>query len=594
MGTLQLRRATERDLDTVLGLIDEAASWLRGKDTDQWRKPWPNLEARNERVRVALAAGQTWIVWDGDTAAATVSMDREGNPKLWDELELHDRAVYVQRLVVARKYAGMGLGAQLIDWAGTWARMRYRAAWIRIDVWTTNESLHRYYEAHGFVFKRFCAEPDYPAGALLQKATKVIKEPETPLFEEFTDERSPSARDVLAYRNFRLYVAGNAAANLGTWLQNTAQILLVYRLTGSAFAVGLLMCARFSGPPLLAPWTEALAQRVSRRRLLIAAQLASATVAGGLAALQFSGDLTEPLLITGALTLGVAHAFTSPARRAVIPALVPRAKVEAARAVERVSAHVGMAVAPVIGIAMVTFAGFEWAFAGAAMAFLVLAAALMGIQGVHPVPAGASRRQPRLRDGFRLARDNRRILLLLVMVAAATTATDPTLVLGPALARQIGGPDVLAGFFVAALGAGTLLGSYLPGGMPSLRAAARLVGALGVIMVFFSLATQIWLSLLAALMAGGVMLLAGASTRTLLLAEAGPENAGRVMAAWAVAFAGSRPIASLIDGWLAGLGNVRLAGVFLEVPALIIGALSVPVVAEFGRTRLLVYRPAAQ
>jgi hypothetical protein len=108
MGTFQLRRATVRDLTTILRLIDEAANWLRTKGTDQWAAPWPERAARDERVRVALAAGQTWIVWDNKTAAATVSMDHEGNPKLWKPTELNDRAVYVQRLVVAREYAGHG------------------------------------------------------------------------------------------------------------------------------------------------------------------------------------------------------------------------------------------------------------------------------------------------------------------------------------------------------------------------------------------------------------------------------------------------------------------------------------------------------
>ncbi len=102
---------------------------------------------------------------------------------------------------------------------------------------------------------------------------------------------------VLKQRRFLVYFGGSLVSNLGTWLQNTAQMLLAYQLTHSAFAVGLITCAQFSGFLVVGPWAGALADRLGGRRVLIGAQFVSAAVAGTLAYMQFNGMLTERPLV---------------------------------------------------------------------------------------------------------------------------------------------------------------------------------------------------------------------------------------------------------------------------------------------------------
>ncbi len=65
-----------------------------------------------------------------------------------------ETALYVRRVIVSRRYVGLGLGAALLDWAGDVARRRHRAVLLRIDVWTTNTALHAYYEKRGFTRQR--------------------------------------------------------------------------------------------------------------------------------------------------------------------------------------------------------------------------------------------------------------------------------------------------------------------------------------------------------------------------------------------------------------------------------------------------------
>src|SRR5258708_15209172 len=164
------------------------------------------------------------------------------------------------------------------------------------------------------------ASPGLPAGRSLRMPQWLTGSGTIP----FRRARGKSASwHVLKQRRFLIYFAGSLVSNLGTWLQNTAQMLLAYQLTHSAFAVGLITCAQFSGFLVVGPWAGALADRLGSRRVLIGAQLLSAGVAGILAYLQFDGRLSERLLVIAALAMGLAFTFSLPVQTAMVPRLVP-------------------------------------------------------------------------------------------------------------------------------------------------------------------------------------------------------------------------------------------------------------------------------
>jgi GNAT superfamily N-acetyltransferase len=190
MGELRLtlRRADAGDYAATVGLVEAARRWLRTKNTDQWAQPWPSEEDRSHRIRAALEAGKTWMAWNGRAVAATLTVDTE-NSGVWPQEMLADPAVYVSRLVVSRKYAGIGLGAALLDWAAVRGRRHYGAVWVRVDVWTTNKALHDYYQLRGFVPCGYCVTiPDYPAAALFQKPTAGIRSPPSSLFRDVSSD----------------------------------------------------------------------------------------------------------------------------------------------------------------------------------------------------------------------------------------------------------------------------------------------------------------------------------------------------------------------------------------------------------------------
>lgn len=170
---IMLRRATADDLEVAIRLIEEAADWLRGIGTDQWSRPWPNRADRDSRILASLRQGKTWIGWDHDVPAATITADPQADPYWPDDLR-RDPAVYVHRLVVGGPYKGVGLGAELLDWAGRTARRDHNAQWVRVNAWTTNLRLHAYYRRQGFVPCGLHPDDGYPSAARFQKPTKLI------------------------------------------------------------------------------------------------------------------------------------------------------------------------------------------------------------------------------------------------------------------------------------------------------------------------------------------------------------------------------------------------------------------------------------
>jgi GNAT superfamily N-acetyltransferase len=174
-----LRLAMPRDLDNVVGLVREAADWLGNKGIDQWQEPWPDRAGQRERILNDLFKGRTWLARDGKTTVATITidtdepLDAEERP-VWPTEESQRPALYVRRVIVTRRYARLGLGAALMDWAADVAQRDHGAELIRIDVRTTNAKLHAYYEGQRFTR---CPDPqglfDYPSQALFERSVDV-------------------------------------------------------------------------------------------------------------------------------------------------------------------------------------------------------------------------------------------------------------------------------------------------------------------------------------------------------------------------------------------------------------------------------------
>jgi GNAT superfamily N-acetyltransferase len=193
-----LRLGMPSDLAAVSGLVQEAAEWMRtSKHTDQWASPWPDRFRQYERMLNDLLKGKTWLVWDSDAVAATITVDTNepvdlNEQPVWPEHERHRSALYVRRVIVGRRYAGLGLGTALLDWAADMAKRDHNAAVIRIDLWTTNTDLHAYYETQGFV-RRQGRHPqelaNYPSQALFEREVDQSGSKYTEFFESLSAQK---------------------------------------------------------------------------------------------------------------------------------------------------------------------------------------------------------------------------------------------------------------------------------------------------------------------------------------------------------------------------------------------------------------------
>ncbi len=380
---------------------------------------------------------------------------------------------------------------------------------------------------------------------------------------------SSSVSRVLIERNFWPFFVGNLLSNSGTWFQNIAQVLLVYRLTGSPFLVGVVNFSQFAAVIFLAPVAGNAADRYDRRRLVIVNQICAAALAGLLALLTAIGEPSPAVVIGVALALGVTLALSTPALQAIVPALVNRDQLPSAIALNAITYNLSRALGPIAGVFVIARWDIPTAFAINALSYLALAGALVL---VTPAPQQIqSTGRIRLRDSMRTVRADRMLMAPLVVVGLVSLTADPVNTLTPAFATEVyGRADTFTGFLVGSFGAGAVVSALLVTGRwkPSYGLIMVTLGLLALGMGMFAVSSTEVIGL-AGLFIGGFGFLSSISAATSLLhLEVSDTERGRVMALWSLSFHGSRPIGSLVDGAIASLASIRLAGLVMVLPAL--------------------------
>jgi MFS family permease len=390
--------------------------------------------------------------------------------------------------------------------------------------------------------------------------------------------QQPSPLAPLREPTYRRYFIGNVISSLGTFCQAIAQSLLVYDLTGSSFLVGVVNFAQFIGVLVLAPWTGVAADRFNRRHVILATQASAGVVTGVLTVLSALGLASTPVVIACAALLGVATAFALPAFRAMIPQLVSPRNLGRAVNLDSVAVNVARALGPIGGAALVASLGSTWAFGINAVSYFGLCVALAG---VHPRPQPPPSKRVRFRDGLRSVRARPELAGMLFIISACAFAADPSSTLSPEAAASFGGGDTLAGLILGGFGAGAVLGAFVAGA-ESARHHRKVAILLGVVvggLGMFALSPWLALALPGMVLAGFGYLAAQTRTSSIMYGHVAEHERGRIMALWAVAFIGMRPIASLIDGAIASLAGVRVATLVMAVPA----AAAIVVSVRLGR-----------
>jgi MFS family permease len=192
---------------------------------------------------------------------------------------------------------------------------------------------------------------------------------------------------------------------------------------------------------------------------------------------------------------------------------------------------------------------------------------LLTVGRAGPTPAHAAH-QPKLIDSIRLVLRERSLLVLLVAVATASFTMDPVNTAAPEFATRIfHRPDVYAGYLLGAFGSGALVASVFPIGRPKRWIIASMFVLFGAGMFGFGVSPTLVIAYGALAISGFGYLAGQTRATTLLQLDVDEHERGRVMALWSVAFLGSRPAASAIDGGLVALFGPRVATIIMSLPA---------------------------
>jgi MFS family permease len=358
--------------------------------------------------------------------------------------------------------------------------------------------------------------------------------------------------------------------SVGVWFTNLGAALLLYRQTHSPFMLGVLGAAQFGPQLALAPWAGRLADRYDERRVLLVTQPAAVALNLLFGCMALAEVANAPSVITLALALGVANAFSLPSQLALPRSLAAREDIATATALNSMTFSIARVVGPLGAAAVIAAFGIATAFFVAALAHLLF----MGAVAILRPRSRQRSEHVRLRDSLRLLRTNPRLAALLVIIAALSLASDPLQTQAPAFARAFGHPDTWAGIIIGAFGAGAVATALVFGerrGSPRQTIAA--MAMFGSAVIVYSLSPSMWVALPFLFVAGVGYLSVNARVTTQLQLGVDEGHQGRIMALWAVAFVGVRPFASLSAGAIADVVSVRLAGVVLALPLIVVAAL---------------------
>jgi MFS family permease len=358
----------------------------------------------------------------------------------------------------------------------------------------------------------------------------------------------------MSVRNYRLYFVGQLISTSGTWMQSVAQAWLVLEITGSGVALGVVTALQFTPMLLAGAWGGVVADRVDKRRLLIATQVASGVLALALGAVTVSGVVQLWMIYCIAFALGAVNAIDNPARRALIGEMVGTEHLNNAVSLSSAMFTGARVIGPALAGLIIASVGTSWCFFvnGLSYGAAVIAFVLMRRDeffGVEPVP----RRKGQLREGLHYVWATPALRLPLVLTAVIGTLAWNFQVVLPLLAeRTFNGDAGTFGTMYALMSVGSVVGALVTARQA--RASRRfLLGAAlayGALLVVAAAAPTLALELLVLVAVGAAGIGFTAMANGVLQTECAPEMRGRVMALFSVAFLGSTPIGGPIVGWV--------------------------------------------
>ena len=389
------------------------------------------------------------------------------------------------------------------------------------------------------------------------------------------------------YRDFRLMWVGACTSSIGTWMQIVAQAWLIYDLSKSGFLLGLDMF--LGGIPifLFSLFGGVIADRIERRRVLLASQWVQMASAFTLTALVVLHAVHVWQILALSFVSGFAQAFGGPAYLALIPTLVQKEDMPNAIALNSIQFNTATVIGPTLGgLAMVKL-GDAWCFGLNGLSFLapIVSLSLLHIRMIPEKTAESM--LDSMKEGFRFIRRHGAMEALMVLAFSMTALGVPSRTFLPIFAKQVfhRGPETYTTFLSVA-GVGSVLGALAVAGLGNVSHKGRIALAMLIFMgggiLGFALSRSLALSFVMLFLNGASMVGVFAMVNSLVQLITTNEMRGRVMSAYNFAFRGGMPMGNLVAGWLV---PVFTAPAVLAVNGLLL--------ASLGLYFLLVHRKVA-
>ena len=357
------------------------------------------------------------------------------------------------------------------------------------------------------------------------------------------------------HRNFRIFYGGYVVSLTGIWMQRVAQSWLVLDLTGSAFYVGLIEALGTVPVLLFTLYAGAVADRVSKHRMVVATQAFAMVVAFGFAVMVWLDLATIGAIAVLAALLGVATAFDIPARQSFFVEIVGKEDLASAIALNASAFNATRVLGPAIAGMLIGVVGVAACFLLNGLSYVAVLVALLAMR----IPSSRHRVIPprsawsNILEGLRYVAGEARTRVLLLNVAVMSICGLPALTLLPVLARlELGQGAREYGWMMSAVGGGALIGALtvatVANRIPKGRVvgwAAALFGA-SVAALGFSGSVLVALVILTVL---GLAMITTTALSNMLLQTLVPDGLrGRVVSVYTFSFVGMAPIGAFLGG----------------------------------------------
>ncbi|GAF47251.1 putative major facilitator superfamily transporter [Rhodococcus wratislaviensis NBRC 100605] len=375
--------------------------------------------------------------------------------------------------------------------------------------------------------------------------------------------------------NFRRYITGQAISQAGKWMQTIAQSWLVLELTDSATAIGVVMALQTVPMLLVAPYGGVVADRLDKRRLMIALQALMGVQALILGILTVTGTVQLWHVYVLALVLGLNQCFENPTRQSFLLEMVGADHLRNAVSLQSVLNSTARMIGPAAAGLVIAAGGVGLCFLLNAVSFVAVVASLLALDVSQLTPSPpTARARGQLREGLAYVRRSPQLAVPLTMMALIGCFALEFPVILPVIADQTfdAGPGAY-GFITAAMGAGSVVSGLAVAawGRTGTRPLVLTATAFGALLLVAALAPNLWVMLAVMACVGACSVAFTSTTNSTLQLAAAPATRGRVMALFGMAFIGSTAVGAPIAGWVCQHWGGR-AGLLLGALACLIAA----------------------